>query len=263
MATKPDDTGAYLWRKLLRELEDDEAGLKARLFMQYCFLVEIALNGRSPGDPPRPWEVSKEILRGAQTAAPWNGCKFVSSSICMLVTPASCRAKLRSIRHTSQSLGGLKLPPAHELSRTLLRTTTMSVAFESAVRELLTEREVGDMSAIALPYKVSDVELINHPVTRRGAMRTNTFAHLGVLVISAGGVYVLQGYGKIGYTIWQWMVSCADLRAGPHPHCRNHVGLPAPELYDWPLQCRSERGLGVYGRRRPSCARAYAARQPV
>jgi len=137
-------------------------------------------------------------LNEVATNYPWNGCKFVASTVMLFVSQIDTALKIQAVRPLSQSLGGLSIPNKNDLKIVrdpYILSKTLSQAYEKGNEGVCT----------SIIVSTTDVEIMRNPGTFKS--RPGTFAHCFVMLVSPTGVYILHGYGPRGYTLLQHMQS--------------------------------------------------------
>jgi hypothetical protein len=129
---------------------------------------------------------------------PWNGCKFASNTLLLLVSKADALSKRNAVRPVSRSLGGCFIPPP--VLNAIRWLYDSSVRFEEA--KLAAETKG---ACTALHISGTDVEFMRNLVKKgtRFDLRPGTFAHSYVMTVSPVGIYLYQAYGRRGYTLPQ------------------------------------------------------------
>lgn len=138
-------------------------------------------------------------LSQALKSYPWQGCKFAASAVMLLVSKTDIASKKEAVHSLSSYLGGLRIP--HPVI--LAQSRNPSILSEEIAKAF--ERVKRSGSSVALLVNTTDVEIMRNP-----GLRPGTFAHVFVLTISKNGMYILQGYGPLGYTLLQHMETHDD-----------------------------------------------------
>ena len=190
-ATKKEDGASYLWKCLFESLVDDESDFKHRIAAldTEAKTTNNDLHGLASyeAEASYPWNMVDGNF-------PWQGCKFVASTVMLLVSKTDNHSKKNAVRRLSKMLGGTRIP-----DNPILKQVRDPYILTKAISKALDESR-RDTSCIALLVNTTDVEIMNNPGTRPG-----TFAHAFVVLVSRDGMYILQGYGPRGYTLLQHM----------------------------------------------------------
>lgn len=195
------DPGSFLWDGLLQRLSSDENGFKHQaMVLDNC----IKKSGGGWSDRSLVSLHKKKAGHFIPFIAiadncPWNGCKFVASTVMHMISAPNASAKQDACRTANRSIGGCKLPADLPAIRW---PYSLSDAFDQAAA-------VSDDHSTALFVNVMDVEIMNNPAKGWGS-RPGTFAHVFVMTISKDGVYLFQAYGPRGYTLLQYMEANAS-----------------------------------------------------
>jgi hypothetical protein len=196
------DGAMLLWKDLLKELDDDESDFKHRVGV----LDSVIKQGRNQDLKWLSSCESGEVIpfQEIDDHYPWQGCKFVATTVMLLVSQVDIKSKLDAIRPMSHSLGGLRLPSEHEVKK--IRDPYIMSKTVAEAQKKANEHDI----CTALNVQVTDVEVMRNPGSIFTGQRPGTFAHSFVMTISKAGSFIFQGYGPLGYTLLQHMKSHSD-----------------------------------------------------
>jgi hypothetical protein len=205
---EPDgDAATVLWDLLKTELQSDETDFKHRIAVLDNCVKEMG--GLQRGDLHELNSMEAEQFLPfdhsgiADDNFPWHGCKFAANTILLLASKPNVEVKRAAVAPGSRSLGGCSVPSRTEL-HSMRWPYDLSKAFAAARYEAETNG-----TCTALSVFVTDVEIMRNPGKqgRPSTSRPGTFAHAFIITISPVGVYVLQAYGPLGYTLLQHLES--------------------------------------------------------
>jgi hypothetical protein len=193
-----EDGSNLLWQLLKKELQANESDFKHRIYVLDNAVKQFR------GFPDLKYLCDEKAsafipFSAVRDNCPWNGCKFASNTLLLLVSKADALSKRDAVRPVSMSLGGCSIPPPEELNA-IRWPYELSVRFEEA--KLAAETKG---ACTALLISVTDVEVMRNPV-KKGTwfdLRPGTFAHNCVMTVSPVGIYLYQAYGRRGYTLLQ------------------------------------------------------------
>jgi len=191
------DPSTFLWEELKRELQSDESDFKHRILalgdeVKRGTFNDLSHLAHATAEYIIPFSAVKDNC-------PWNGCKFVATTLLLLVSNTDAPSKKSAIRPECHSLGGCTVPP----DRVLSAIRWPYVLSESYTKARLAAEMSG--TCTALHIFLTDIEVMRNPA-KRGSMfgtRPGTFAHSCIMTVSPVGVYLLQAYGPRGYTLLQ------------------------------------------------------------
>jgi hypothetical protein len=197
------DAATLLWDSLKIELQFDESDFKHRVaVLDNCVkkmgdLQRIDIHELSSMEAEHLLPFKHSGI--TEDNFPWHGCKFAANAILLLVSKPNVEAKRSAVAPGSRSLGGLSLPSRTEL-HSMRWPYELSKAFAAARYEAETNG-----TCTALNVLVTDVEIMRNPGKQGSvfASRPGTFAHTFIMTVSPVGVYLLQAYGPLGYTLLQ------------------------------------------------------------